>query len=112
MDRQRALRELFKDASRIVEREYADRLLVDDVAARLHTSRRQLQRAYYHAGMPGFRDQLAATRMHRAAALLQADTPAPVGEIGQAVGYQSSSQFTKAFCRYHGITPTTYRAQI
>mgnify|MGYP000555930135 CR=1 FL=1 len=109
MSRQRALRKLFKDASRIVEREYAGRLLIDDVAARLNTSRRQLQRAYHEAGHPGLRAQLAAVRMQHAARMLCEPDAPPVGEVAQRVGYESHSQFIKAFRRQYGTAPGAYR---
>ena len=107
----RARRTLLARATQVVCERYAEPLQITDVAEQLGCSRRQLQRVYHDAGMPGFRSQLAMTRMHHAAALLQSSPATPVSEIGAAVGYQSSSQFIKTFRRHHGITPATYRAQ-
>ena len=58
--------------ARIVEREYADELSLDDIARRVASSRRQLQRAYAEIGRTTFREHLTAVRMERAAELLAA----------------------------------------
>lgn len=107
--RQRSLRALFTQASRIVAREYASQVLVDEVAARLCTSRRQLQRAYHVAGHPGLRAQLAQVRMEHAARMVCAPDPPTITQLAQRVGYRSHSQFIKAFHRHYGMTPTAYR---
>ena len=62
-DRRRAL---FDEAVEIIEREYPDELELDDVARRLATSRRQLQRAFAEAGDTTFRTHLAHVRMRKA----------------------------------------------
>ena len=102
-------RPLFEQASRIVHRDYASRLLIDDVAARLGTSRRHLQRAYHNAGHPGLRAQLAAVRMEHAARMLCEPEAPPIAQIAQRVGYESHSQFTKAFRRHYATAPSDYR---
>ena len=52
---------LFEDAVAIVEREYAADLSLDDIARRVASSRRQLQRAYAEIGNTTFRDHLTAS---------------------------------------------------
>ena len=54
----------------IVEAEYADDLSLDDIARRVASSRRQLQRAYAEIGHTTFREHLTRVRMDRAAELL------------------------------------------
>src|SRR5918911_318847 len=61
---------LFEDAIAIVEEEYATELSLDDIARRVASSRRQLQRAYAEIGDTTFRDHLTRVRMRRAAELL------------------------------------------
>ena len=62
---------LFEDAVAIVEAEYAADLSLDDIARRVASSRRQLQRAYSEIGRTTFREHLTAVRMERAAELLR-----------------------------------------
>jgi AraC family transcriptional regulator, regulatory protein of adaptative response / methylphosphotriester-DNA alkyltransferase methyltransferase len=98
-----------RDAIALMETEYAHDLTLDDVARRIATSPRQLQRCFDEHSDAPFRQYLARIRMQRAAALLAATSMA-VSAIATRVGYRQPGQFTKAFTRLHGIPPTHYRA--
>src|SRR3954471_14985761 len=100
---------LFEDAVAIVEAEYASDLALDDIARRVASSRRQLQRAYHEIGDTTFRDHLTGVRMERAAELL-AIRGLTVREVARRVGYRQPAQFAKAFRRHHGIAPSDFRA--
>jgi len=102
---------LFDDAVAIVEREYADDLTLDDIARRVASSRRQLQRAYSEIGSTTFREHLTNVRMDRAAELL-ASSDLTVREVAHRVGYRQPAQFAKAFRRRHGVAPSAYRTQL
>jgi AraC family transcriptional regulator, regulatory protein of adaptative response / methylphosphotriester-DNA alkyltransferase methyltransferase len=93
--------ELFQEAAEIVQREYRDDLGLDDIARRLASSRRQLQRAFAEAGETTFRSFLQRVRMARAAELLL-EGALPVNRVASAVGYRQPAQFAKAFRRHHG----------
>lgn len=93
----------------IVEREYATELSLDDIARRVASSRRQLQRAYAEVGNTTFRDHLTRVRMARAADMLAAGG-LTVREVAHRVGYRQPAQFAKAFRRYQGVAPSAYRA--
>lgn len=93
----------------IVEREYADDLALDDVARRVATSRRQLQRAYAEVGGTTFREHLTGVRMERAGDLLRQGS-LTVREVANHVGYRQPAQFAKAFRRHHGSAPSGFRA--
>ena len=101
-------RALFEDAARIVREEYFQPLALDDVARRIGSSRRQLQRAFAEAGETTFRTYLQKMRMVRAAQLLRADST-PVHRVALAVGYRQPAQFAKAFRRHHGAPPSAFR---
>jgi AraC family transcriptional regulator, regulatory protein of adaptative response / methylphosphotriester-DNA alkyltransferase methyltransferase len=100
---------LFEDAVAIVESEYASDLSLDDIARRVASSRRQLQRAYSEIGETTFREHLTAVRMDRAAELLRI-RGLTVRDVAHRVGYRQPAQFAKAFRRHHGIAPSDYRA--
>ena len=102
--------ELLEEAREIMPDEYAEDLVLDDVAGRIATSRRQLQRVFAELAGTGFREELAAIRMDRAAELLHG--PLPVGEVARRVGYRQSAQFAKAFRAHHGCLPSAYRARV
>ena len=100
---------LYHDAVAIVENEYASDLSLDDIARRVASSRRQLQRAYAEIGETTFRDHLTAVRMDRAAGLLR-DGEVTVREVARRVGYRQPAQFAKAFRRRFGRAPSEYRS--
>lgn len=100
---------LLEDAIAIVEIEFASDLALDDIARRVASSRRQLQRAYAEIGDTTFREHLAAVRMLRAAEMLD-NRGLTVREVAHRVGYRQPAQFAKAFRRHHGVAPSDYRA--
>ena len=99
---------LFRDAVAIVETEYGTELSLDDIARRVASSRRQLQRSYAEIGKTTFREHLTAVRMERAAELL-ATRGLTVREVAERVGYRQPAQFAKAFRRRHGLAPSAFR---
>jgi AraC family transcriptional regulator, regulatory protein of adaptative response / methylphosphotriester-DNA alkyltransferase methyltransferase len=101
---------LFEDAVAIVEAEYAADLSLDDIARRVASSRRQLQRAYSEIGQTTFREHLTAVRMERAADLLRT-RGLTVRDVAHRVGYRQPAQFAKAFRRQHGVSPSDFRAR-
>ena len=101
---------LLREAIALMEREYAGELQLDEVARRIATSRRQLQRCFDEYGDGSFRACLTRIRMQRAAELLTR-TSLPVRQIANGVGYRQPAQFAKAFHRQYGSPPTRYRAE-
>ena len=53
-------------------------------------------------------DYLRGRRLHMALKLLR-ETPLPVGEIAERVGYASQSAFSAAMLREFGASPGTLR---
>ena len=100
---------IYSDALQIIEREYSRPLEVDEVARRIATSRRQLQRAFAEIGGASFRTHVARVRMRRARELLGLGE-LPVREVATSVGYRQPAQFAKTFRRHHGAPPSSFRA--
>jgi AraC family transcriptional regulator of adaptative response / methylphosphotriester-DNA alkyltransferase methyltransferase len=100
---------LLEEANAIVASEYASDLSLDDIARRVASSRRQLQRAYAEIGGTTFRDHLTRVRMDRAAEMLAAQN-LTVREVAHRVGYRQPAQFAKAFRRHRGVAPSDFRA--
>jgi transcriptional regulator GlxA family with amidase domain len=98
---------LYREALAVMEVRYGADLQVDDVARRIATSRRQLQRVFEEIGETTFREHLTRLRMTRAAEML--GSPMAIRDIAQQVGYRQPAQFAKAFRRVHGVTPSAYR---
>jgi AraC-like DNA-binding protein len=100
---------IFADAVEIIAAEYSRPIRIEEVSRRVATSPRQLQRVFADISGPGFRAHLRAVRMARATELL-ATTDLPVKEIAARVGYDDPSQFSKAFKRTYGVSPSQMRA--
>jgi AraC-like DNA-binding protein len=100
---------IFEEARGILASEFARPLRIEDVARRTATSPRQLQRVFAEVSGIGFRSYLRRIRMRRAAQLL-ATTDLPVKEVTRQVGYRDASQFSKAFRRAYGVSPSQFRA--
>ncbi len=101
-------RVLYEEAQEIIRSEYPSDLELDDVARRLATSRRQLQRSFAEVGNTSFRSYVAHVRMQRALELLQ-DGSLPVRDVASSVGYRQPAQFAKTFRRHHGAPPSSFR---
>jgi transcriptional regulator GlxA family with amidase domain len=101
---------LFEDAVAIVEEEFSHELSLDEIARRVASSRRQLQRAYSEIGDTTFREHLTRVRMERAAVMLS-DRSLTVREVARRVGYRQPAQFAKAFRRHLGVAPSDYRVR-
>jgi AraC-like DNA-binding protein len=80
----------------------------DDLAAKLHLSRRQLNRILKATYGMGFREKLLRNRMDQAKWLLR-HTDKTVSAIAVEVGYSHDSAFREAFRREFGLTPQEYR---
>ena len=100
---------LYEEATDIVDQEYGSDLSLDEIARRVASSRRQLQRAYAEIGQTTFRDHLTRVRMEKAAELLHS-RGLTVREVAHRVGYRQPAQFAKAFRRHLGVAPSDYRA--
>src|SRR5215207_5557298 len=100
---------LFQEATDIVDAEFAADLSLDDIARRVASSRRQLQRAYAEIGHTTFREHLTGVRMDRAAEML-ARRGLTVREVAHRVGYRQPAQFAKAFRRHQGLAPSAFRS--
>ena len=102
-------RALWEEAAAVIALEYPDRLELEQVARRLATSPRQLQRAFAEAGETSFRTYLRTVRMERAEELLR-EGSLRVWEVAEAVGYRQPAQFARAFRHHHGHPPSALRA--
>ena len=84
---------------------------LDDLAAVAQLSKYHFARVFVRTlGVTPYR-YLVRLRMTRAAELLQS-TRLDVWQIGTRCGYASPAQFSSAFRRHHGVTPTGYRREV
>jgi AraC-like DNA-binding protein len=79
----------------------------DEIADLLAIHRRTLSRRLKGSGM-GYRAITNEIRFEIAQQLLT-DTQVPLAQIAAALGYSEASAFTRAFRRWSGRSPTTWR---
>lgn len=84
-----------------------EHLNISSVSQMFDLSPRSLQRALRAEGIT-FSDALDHWRLTRAVVLLD-DPGLTVIEISQRLGYRHASHFIRAFRRWTGTTPQTYR---
>jgi AraC-like DNA-binding protein len=85
------------------------RCSADDIADLLAMHRRTLNRRLQGSGM-GYRAIANEIRFEIARQLLE-DTHVPLVEIAVALGYSEASAFTRAFRRWSGQTPKSWRGE-
>ena len=95
----------------LVERHLAEPdFSIDDLAARAHLSRRQLQRDFADHGT-SFTRVLAERRLRLAAEhLRRAGAPLGIAELAFRVGFGDLSHFNRLFRARHGLSPRAYQA--
>ena len=91
---------------------YTDQHLADatlhDVCSAVGASERSLRRAFVNATGMSWRQYLQESRLLKSMALL-AEGDQSTLTIAMSVGFESASAFTRAFHRYAGETPKSYR---
>ncbi|MFT3859476.1 MAG: AraC family transcriptional regulator [Aquabacterium sp.] len=82
---------------------------LEQVAARMHISARTLSRRLDRLGLT-FRQVIHDRRMHEARSMLRT-TELSVDAIATRLGYLNPANFTRAFKKWTGVTPSSYRDQ-
>ncbi len=88
-----------------------EELSLTKVAKSVNISSNYLSEKFKKVTGVNFVDYIARTRIEKARHLLR-DPNLRVSEIAFAVGFQSLSQFNRAFKRLSGKSPTDYRAHV
>lgn len=87
----------------------AGRLTLCHVAATLGFAPRSLQRRLWSLGLR-FEDLVDEWRRELSCRML-VTTTMNIGDVGQMLGYSDPAHFTRAFHRWHGISPVRWRRQ-
>ncbi len=83
---------------------------LEEVAARLHLSSRTLKRRLQQHGL-SFQQLLDEVRRRDGMRLLQ-DASLRVEQVAQRLAYADPANFTRAFRKWTGVTPSAYRARL
>ncbi len=97
-------------ARRVIETSHPFPCSLGRVAAALCLSQRTLKRRLQEE-QTSYQTQVDRVRMQRAHALLRS-TALPMNQVAEALGYADAANFTRAFRRWVGCSPSQYRGRL
>jgi AraC-like DNA-binding protein len=100
----------FSDVIAYIHDSYPKSIRLDDLAQRMKTSTRQLERRFIKIFGIGIVDYILRVRINAARELLET-TNRTVSDIALAVGFYDHSHFIRTFKRLRGCSPKQYRAR-
>lgn len=96
--------------ARLLDSVREGRLLgLEDVAEQMHVSSRTLRRQLAAEGSR-FQDLQENVRHHRALELMRRNVQMSIDEVAQQLGYSDPSNFSRAFRKWEGISPSIWRS--
>jgi len=99
-----------KDASYYIQKNYADKLIIDDIAARYGMDKFKFIRLFKkQTGLTPI-SYLLLERINRAKLLIAANMP--IVEVALETGFYDQSHFIHYFKKYIGVAPLTYKQGI
>ena len=99
---------IVRDVLQVIEDHYGENIGLEWIAAQVKLSSGYLSSLFKMEYGQGLTQYLIAYRMEKAKELV-CHTDLRVAEIGQQVGYPSTSYFCQQFKKYHGVTPNRMR---
>jgi AraC-like DNA-binding protein len=93
-----------------IREHFRDKVSVEDLAAMVHLSPRQLQRKFVEAFGSSPQAFIMKLRI-QAACLALKEESAQISEVARATGFADQSSFTQHFQRHMGMTPLRYLRQ-
>lgn len=93
-----------------IKKHYAEEISLSDIAGAVNMSRFHFSRRFKSEYGYSPHEYIILMRINRAKHLLTTTTD-PVKNIAQSVGYSSAANFTNAFTKHVGFSPTEFRNQ-
>ena len=100
--------EIVKRIKQIIDEEYASRLTVDEIAAKINYSKKQTQRIFLKETGKTVYEYLTEFRIEKAREML-ADGTAKISSVAERVGYKNKSHFKELFLKHSGISPAEFK---
>ena len=91
-----------------IDRNFTEKLVLSEIADKFFISYSHLSKMFHETYGVSFQEYLISKRMEYAEQLLQCPTM-NLQEISEAVGYNNVFNFSRAFKKYYGISPTFYK---
>ncbi|MCC5940105.1 MAG: helix-turn-helix domain-containing protein [Balneolaceae bacterium] len=100
--------ELVKEAQKIIEKSYHEKMTVDEIAAEIALSRRSLERRFKKATSNTVVEYIQRVKVEAAKKQLET-TRKNVNEVMYEVGYSDTKSFRTVFKKVTGVSPFDYR---
>lgn len=98
------------EAITFIKKHYTDEISLSDIANEVNMSRFHFSRRFKNEYGYSPHEYIILMRINRAKHLLTT-TLDPIKNIAQSVGYSSAANFTNAFTKHVGLSPTEFRSQ-
>ena len=105
-----APRVLAENAKKYIERNYAEKLRLADVANHLNVSKYHLSRVFHQTTGFSFQEYLAIFRLKKARSLLLDET-CSISECAEKCGFDNGNYFAKVFKKHFGFSPGKFREE-
>jgi len=102
---------IVKNALAYIEKNYAQKLTLCDVAEKTYVSQWHLSKLLNKHTGQGFSDILNHVRIERAKQLLE-DSSFRVGDVAEQVGFADLAHFSRVFKKQEGVSANEYRNRI
>lgn len=93
----------------IIEKNYAGKINLEDLAQQIHVSSNHLSKKFSEELGLNFSSFLMKYRIEKAKALLSQNPHYNLALLAEEVGFQSQSYFSNAFKKYEGVTPSEFK---
>lgn len=102
--------EPIQEVMNYVELHYGEKILMEDIAEKIHLSRTYISVLFKKETGEKFSDYLQRIRLENACVLLK-NTKLPIQEIAEKTGFFDAAHFSRAFKESYGCSPAEYRKQ-
>lgn len=101
---------LSESVKKYIERNYAFKLHLEEVAANLNISKYHLSRVFHTTTGFSFQEYLSIFRLKKAKSLLL-DEKSSISEVAEKCGFENGNYFAKCFKKTYGISPGKFREE-
>lgn len=108
MERKESQGNIMDEICEYIDQNFTEKLVLSDIAEKFFISYSHLSKMFHETYGVSFQEYLISKRMVYSEQLLQCPTM-NLQEISEAVGYNNVFNFSRAFKKYYGVSPTFYK---
>ena len=109
MPEKKAAESLYDQIQEYIEKNYSQKITLNDMAEELHANSSYLSRLYKKESGQNLFDVILKKRIEKAKVYMET-TDKKIYEISQSVGFDDTGYFSRIFKRYTGVSPKEYQS--